>query len=397
MKKIIVLIVLVGISFSCQKNKFLKVDFVKIYMQNNTYENNVLVFDAFPTEDNGYVLFAVQGNVKTVFERVNSVGVMKVSRKGDLVWAKKFDDFDYGFPSNVVETDNGFDMFWSEESSIEEVNFRYNDTDTLSVTKRVVNCSFNEYNCNKAYKICPNLQSGPYYYMNFGVDDQTFFTFVANSDNNSANLLGQYKTNVTEIFPNLDQYNPATKYDRSFWIRTWNGRYYLNAPYKNEFALLELGNHIPIYSDENYWMADHFFNDGDKVAAVITPRNLRSEEGSVYFIPAIDLNKINQDFKDLQNIVSLSGIDSDYKTIIHPYGDFYLIAATSISGSTVLYVIREDGQIVRVHSFGEMNNYQVSALKLSYDKKSFAIFGTTKVNGKYQRAYYIKIPVDEIL
>ena len=403
MKKIIAIItVLVLSGISCQKTEFLKADFVKIYMQQSTYQNNILVFDAFKTEDDGFIIFAVEGNVNTIYERVNTIEIMKVNSNGNLEWDKSFDDFDFGFPTNIIEVENGFDLFWSDESEIQEINFELSDTDTISISKRTVTCNFNEYNCDNAYKITTNTATPPYIYMNFGNDDQGFYTFVANSDENSPNLLGQYITDPEEIFPNLDQYNPATRFDRNFWIDSWNSKFYINAPYQQSFALLELGNRIPIYQDEHYWIADYLYKgtnnpEANELAAIITPRNLRSEEGIVYFSPTVSLEKTNQDFSSIPNKVELPGVNMNNKIIVLPFNDLFLVAATSSSGTTLIYVIDESAKIIRTHIFGDTNSYEVSALRINESGTHFALIGTTEVNGRFQRAFLIKIPVQEIL
>ncbi len=377
-------------------------------MRDNSYEKNLLVFDAFPTEDNGFIVFAVQGNVQNVFERVNRIGVMKIDNKGILKWTKRFSDLTYGFPSNIIRVDNdNFHLFWSEEGKIKKLAFQTNDTDTMSMEKTVITCDFidDDYTCDKAYKIASDVGKDPYIYMNTfnknTLDDPDgFITLIVSSEANTSSFT-QYGCDPASIFPNIDQYNPATKFERNFWLRTYKGKRYVNTPYEKGFALLEVGNETPIYSDETHWIGDFYFTNNNTIATIITPQNDRTEEGRVYFVPSISLDQINQNFssisKDLK--VDLPNIDTDYKITIQYLEEkqLFAIAATTLSGSAALYIIDEQGKILNEHFFGEINNYQVGALRLTSTKKDFALFGTTKVNGKYQRAYYIKIPVVEAL
>jgi hypothetical protein len=301
----------------------------------------------------------------------------------------------YGFLSNVVKQGNKYSLVWSDYVALTKYTFSSTEMGIGTITKEdLVPSASTLQQIGEAFAVAPKIDGSGFVFFNNETDKGLLYNRFFETKLNTISYLGQYVSTYNELFPTIELVAPIVQYDAFFWVEPGKDRYYVSSPSNGKFQILEYGNNLPIYSDANYWISAHSFDDS---GTIIIPQHISNEEGFVYFSTKIALNKRNQSFKTLDNVHLLKNITKFRKIVIQPWEDKYFVCGTSNSGTIILQVFDSSGSLLTATEYGNTYPYELAAIRISQDKSHLAIFGTTTVGNKYQRLFFLRIPIKEIL
>ena len=374
MKYITTIFVLALLLFSCEKDDTgNKNTLVKIYINNDDLDFKSL---SIKEEEDGYFIFGIAGNSpETKFDEVKNLYFLKTDKNGKYEWGETFSvDNSDGFPSNLIKVNDKYYTFWNDIDgkktsllSIEKVGTNYEIT--------IVNeINFNErYSANYVMYAQDNFEqngfavlvlstenSGGIIYTSRLIEttDQAQITSVKGEYNYIPTKLGS--KDLSELLPNIDNH--------TFFVKDENSkRYCLNTPYDNTMALIFAGDNVPVFNDNDYWVAAISDITENKINAIVSTPNLFNQDA--FYISDIELYPIEKKFASLSsNANQISNIDIKHKIFISAN----LIIGTSTSSKYVEYKVNDYYNPLYI---GNVYPYEITGVK--FGDNQVTIVGNT--------------------
>ena len=367
-------------------------------MNDNNFSSNVLAFDALPTTDGGMVVFGVGGSVQSKFQGDGRLYIMQTDNNGEVVKEGKFHNIGSGFPAAVVETNNGYNIFWNKAAGaflrivVSKETLDISSTNTITIKAG--------YTPN--YIIEAMVHSdGSFIIQGIGSDDFDDSTykkaFIAQADAGSNDYISvsanEYTPSDFGTFGNEDM-AMLQGLNNCFKMMSAENDIFYSAPYNNEVVIKEIGDPEPIFAHSEIWLSAYCINTNNTFSAVFHNKALNEVKyyseldlKSDYIDPELSSKKVNP----------VINVDTDEAMNI----------TIDSSGNKILVVTNNSGQLA-IHTF--RNNEDESAgeklIGQTYPYRPVAAFisgdyliltGNTDIEYQYKRIFFMKIPLAEII
>jgi len=378
------------------------------------YVNNVQDVDVFPSEvisigDHELLIFGICGNSPAnKFEGDSSIYLRKIDQTGKTQWDTCYTiPGGLGFPSNLIKVnDQTVFTFWNRVvgQSQEYLQFTFNDKGVTSVemSQGGISCNFE---CGAVMFAEPILNENSFNLLGIGFDPVTNQSTTYLSKFNpltGSNDARSQKTFISEIFGGvgINDINLFRKLNNFLFLSEIEGRLLFSGPLGEDMILSHIGELIPIYQDDLFWVSAVEQLTSSQVALVLSSPD-RPENPS-YLIPEINLNtlpsKSNFELITARNqSIEIFDLDVDANIFIDQVLDSgeILIAGTSRKGQPIVYIF--DGISLRSKEFGDVTRFELGAITTSGDGTELILVGSTKIENRRQRIFIIETPMEEIL
>ncbi len=405
----ILVYILLSMAFMCgceeTRTNFINPDLVKIYLFNTDNQYNAYVLDVKQTEDNGLLFFGIGSNSPSKFDGNGTIFLQKIDGKGDVVWTKFYNEPERGFPvSEIFENEGKYYVIWNQ--SLEHFyayEFSGDITQPLAISEHQIDLTLN---FTPTYLTAAAIAKDGSAFIVQGLG-----TFVNNGNKYKKIFVSELgfdfktKANLTEqeFEPTAfglsasSNYAVVKKMDKYFNIE-YSDKYFFTAPLFNKMAIKFIGDAEPIYIDPTYWAGTIVNTSDGKLAMIVSNPDLQAI--TPMLVLNVDPNPVANSFQMLyenSNVSPLIDLDISSKTeiIYLPSGDL-IVVGTSNSGQIVINRFSSTGELLARKTMGQNYRMEVAKALLLLNGSALAIIGSTKVEHKYQRAFAIKIFLEDI-
>jgi len=380
----------------------------KIYV-NNVQDLDVFVSGVISIGDDELLIFGICGNSPDdKFEGDSSIYLRKIGPSGKTQWDTCYTiPGGLGFPSNLIKVnDQSVSTFWNRlvGQSQEYLQFTFNDTGvtTVEMSQGEINCNFE---CGAVMFAEPILNENSFNLLGIGFDPVTNMSTTYVSKFNpliGSNEARSQKTFISEIFGGvgINDINLFRRLNNFLFLGEIEGRLLFSGPLGEDMILSHVGEIIPIYQDNLFWVSAVEPLTSSQVALVLSSPD-RPENPS-YLIPRINLNTLpsQSNFESITariKSVEIFDLDVDANIFIDQVLDNgqILVAGTSRKGQPIVYIY--DGISLRSKEFGDVSRFELGAITKSGDGSELILVGSTKIENRRQRIFVIETPMEEIL
>lgn len=378
------------------ESEFVNPSFIKIYFLNPD-QPNIRVFDIKATDDNGLLVFGVT-NTKTVssrFEGDGSLYIQKIDASGTTQWFEIYDNYGKGFPTEILESSEGYTLFWNSElgSELKQLTISGNHTTPMNISAKNIDLGYTFY---KSYitAIAETFDQQGIILLGIGQHElegelynRTFITEINGTDT------AKLAQNEFIYEPASNIYTMIKEFSNYFYLGTCDNRYLFHSP----AGLLYAGEEIPVtpvsITPDSYYGALVVEASAAKDFAMVVWNG-----ENTMFVPEIDSYRTYDDLENFERTNLIFNIDRNTKTLITQVQGNMLVAGTSTSGEVMLCVFSpETGELLTTRFLGQTYRYEVAGIETLDNGNTLAIVGTTQVEYEDQRVFVIKIPTSELL
>jgi len=380
----------------------------KIYV-NNVQDVDVFASEVIPIGEDELLIFGICGNSPAnKFEGDSSIYLRKIDGTGKTQWDTCYTiPGGLGFPSNLIKVNNqSVFTFWNRVvgQSQEYLQFTFNNTGVtmVEISQGGVTCNFE---CGAVMLAEPFPNENSFNIIGIGFDPVTNLstTYVSKFNqligSNEARL---QKTFISETFGGvgINDINLFRRLNNFLFVGEIDGRLLFSGPLGEDMILSHVGEVIPIYQDDLFWVSAVEPLTSSQVALVLSSPD-RPENPS-YLIPSINLNTLpsqsNFELITTRNqSVEIFDLDVDANIFIDRVDDSeeILVSGTSRRGQPIVYIY--DGISLRSKEFGDVSRFELGAITKSGDGSELILVGSTKIENRRQRIFVIETPMEEIL
>ncbi len=382
---------------SCEKQNstYVNLSAVHVYMNNTDNDSNLLAFDAMPTNDEGVVVFGVGGNIKSKFQADGELYIIKINRLGKITKKYKIDAIKKGFPAAVVQTDEGYNIFWNVSAGeFSHIKIDKNTLDFIENKTIIINAGFT-----------PN-------YITSAIEHKDHFILQGIGGDNIKNEIYK-KSFIAQSITGTDEYKAisANEYNprqfggfgdediamlqgmrNCFKFLSNNERLYYSSPFNDKMVIKEIGDPVSIYTDANNWISAFITNEDKTFSAVFNDR----QKSEVAYYPELNFKSAHSGFTlpDDSNsgaYKEIKNVDTD-EAINIVDGAAEMIVVTNNSGQLAIHTYKDNKLIERIIG----KNYPYRPIAAYVQNNELILIGNTDVEFQYKRIFLIKIPLSEL-
>ncbi len=382
---------------------------IKIFV-NNPKGVNILATDITPIGNNDFLVFGVCGNApESRFDGNGSIYLRKLNSLGKTEWDTCYSvTGNLGFPTNLVKLSNGsFAVFWNDfvGSGQQLVRFDLNPSGAeFRILESPVNCNFN---CGVVMFAAPANEANQFNFLGVGFDPITELstTFISRFDPMVGEIQARsQRTFLSERFGGVSQndLNLLKSINNYLFLIMSDDRLLFTAPLGDKMSMSHVGETSTLYQDELFWISalQKLGSEPNQAAVVISSPN-RPDNPS-FLIPQISLDKLptQMDFDILRaksSPLEMFDLDTQSRIFIKEFeaqGNL-VVAGTSRTGQPVVYVYNGNNLVSR--EIGSTSQYTVGGIAQSGNGQEFVLVGTTKIENRDQRLFWIKLDINELL
>ncbi len=392
------------ILFSCTSDEFVtpgNVREVRIDLSINTLSRDIYPSDLMYLGQEGFLVFGLcSGNqMSSRFDSNGSIYVMKLDQHGFFEWDTCYTRNDRGFPSNVIRgPDNHFYLFWNSfdrNRDLEVIKISLNNT--LEINSYFLN------NLSQAGEVIHAIQ-------NFSNDGYYLIGLYAeNSENNFINIVEvnedfSFRRILTSRYFQPRDFGGFGLNDIQFLRRVSNfikifknhgerpklNRLVFTGPQNSVMTISHVGEIIPEYSDDIYWVSNlkKIDQTSQQYAALIS--DVDNVNSKSYFSSELDLKGPPSD-RDPLNLIDagyyLDQIDPQSKTpllALKRYPGTFLIGGTTDAGQIRLF--RVNGEDKKSITVGTQNKLEISDMA-EMNNGMVLITGQATINNEIQKPF----------
>jgi len=382
---------------------------LKIFV-NNSLELDVLATEVVPISNSDYLVFGVCGNApSTRFDGSGSIYLRKIDNLGKTQWDTCFTvSGNPGFPTNLVRLgDSEFTVFWNDLGSNDQqmVSFQISSSGAVfDENQSLLNCNFN---CGTIMYASLATDPDQINLLGFGFDPISSLstTYISRVNPSSGeNQARSQRTFQAERFGGAGQndLNLLKSVENYLFLTVTDNRLLFTGPLGDKMSMSHVGETDALYQDELFWISavEKLEEEPNNAAIVVSSPN-RPDNPS-FLIPRILLDdlprQINFGVLSANNdLVEMFNIDAGSKIFIKKVANRnnLVVAGTSRTGQPILYVF--DGENLVPKELGNTVQYKVGGIAQSGNGQDFVLVGTTKIENRDQRLFWIKIELNELL
>lgn len=384
---------------SCEETDMKTDSFVHIYLAAPDNQN-ILSLNFFQNTNNNFDIFGIctVNEAVTKYDGNGKLYYLSVEKNGDYINHEIIKVSDNGFPANIIKSnENEYLTFWNNTKDTTQF------VSIISVNNNMPALNNIDFNLKQVYRtnyvmgFCETLSGDGYILLVLSGDDKNVQTntkktrlIEIDKQFNIIRNIGEYefKTENFGITGGLTL-EFLKRINNFVYVRqdTVNNRYYFNSPIDNQITLMHIGDNVPIFQDENYWVAALQEIRPDTASVILNTPLLFDKKS--YYIDELPLYPHRRTKNDFDNMPAIENIDISQRIYTGSAGNNQLIIATANSAQGIRYKVK-NGEITEPLLFGKTYPYNVAGfISLNYEN-NIIILGTTKLANERQRVFLLK-------